>query len=133
MHPGKGGVMQTGQIPILRIGTTLLASIQIELRDTTAQAFQQDVLKAIEKSRSRGLIIDITGLDMVDTFVARILTDTGRMAKLMGTETVLVGMRPEVAATLVRMGFSMQGVHTALNVDEGMALLAQLQGSQAKG
>jgi rsbT antagonist protein RsbS len=125
--------MQTGHIPILRIGTTLLASIQIELRDTTARAFQEDVLRAIEKSRSRGLIIDITGLDMVDTFVARILTDTGRMAKLMGTETVLVGMRPEVAATLVRMGFSMQGVHTALNVDEGMALLAHLQGSQAKG
>jgi rsbT antagonist protein RsbS len=123
--------MQSGQIPILRLGTTLLASIQIELRDTTAQAFQQDVLKAIEKTRSRGLVIDITGLDMVDTFVARILTDTGRMAKLMGTETVLVGMRPEVAATLVRMGFSMQGVHTALNVDEGLALLTGLQGSQA--
>ncbi len=121
--------MQSGQIPILRIGATLLASIQIELRDTTAQAFQQDVLKAIEKTRSRGLVIDITGLDMVDTFVARILTDTGRMAKLMGTETVLVGMRPEVAATLVRMGFSMQGVHTALNVDEGLALLATLQAS----
>lgn len=124
--------MQTGQIPILRIGTTLLASIQMELRDTTAQAFQQDVLKAIEKSRSRGLIIDITGLEMVDTFVARILTDTGRMAKLMGTETVLVGMRPEVAATLVRMGFSMEGVHTALDVDEGLALLAELQGSKAR-
>jgi rsbT antagonist protein RsbS len=124
--------MQTGMIPILRIGATLLASIQIELRDTTAQAFQQDVLKAIERTRSRGLIIDITGLDMVDTFVARILTDTGRMAKLMGTETVLVGMRPEVAATLVRMGFSMQGVHTALNVDEGMTLLAILQGSKAR-
>lgn len=123
--------MQSGQIPILRIGTTLLASIQVELRDTSAQAFQQDVLKAIEKSRSRGLIIDITGLDMVDTFVARILTDTGRMAKLMGTETVLVGMRPEVAATLVRMGFSMQGVQTALNVDEGLALLATLQRSGA--
>lgn len=124
--------MQSGQIPILRIGTTLLASIQIELRDTTAQAFQQDVLKAIEKTRSRGLLIDITGLDVVDTFVARILTDTGRMAKLMGTETVLVGMRPEVAATLVRMSFSMQGVHTALNVDEGLALLARLQGSQVR-
>lgn len=124
--------MQSGLIPILRIGTTLLASIQTELRDTSAQAFQQDVLKAIEKSRSRGLIIDITGLDMVDTFVARILTDTGRMAKLMGTETVLVGMRPEVAATLVRMGFSMQGVQTALNVDEGLALLATLQRSQAR-
>jgi rsbT antagonist protein RsbS len=124
--------MQSGMIPILRIGATLLASIQVELRDTTAQAFQQDVLKAIEKTRSRGLVIDITGLDMVDTFVARILTDTGRMAKLMGTETVLVGMRPEVAATLVRMGFSMQGVHTALNVDEGMALLATLQRSQGR-
>jgi rsbT antagonist protein RsbS len=125
--------MQSGLIPILRIGSTLLASIQVELRDTTAQAFQQDVLKAIEKSRSRGLVIDITGLDMVDTFVARILTDTGRMAKLMGTETVLVGMRPEVAATLVRMGFSMQGVHTALNVDEGLTLLAQLQRAQGQG
>lgn len=124
--------MQSGLIPILRIGATLLASIQVELRDTSAQAFQQDVLKAIEKTRSRGLVIDITGLDMVDTFVARILTDTGRMAKLMGTETVLVGMRPEVAATLVRMGFSMQGVHTALNVDEGMALLADLRDSQSR-
>jgi rsbT antagonist protein RsbS len=124
--------MQSGLIPILRIGGILLASIQTEMHDTSAQAFQQDVLKAIERTRSRGLVIDITGLDMVDTFVARILTDTGRMAKLMGTETVLVGMRPEVAATLVRMGFSMQGVHTALNVDEGMALLATLQKSQGR-
>lgn len=124
--------MQSGLIPILRIGGTLLASIQNELNDTSAQSFQQDVLKAIERTRSRGLVIDITGLDMVDTFVARILTDTGRMAKLMGTETVLVGMRPEVAATLVRMGFSMQGVHTALNVDEGMALLATLRSSQGR-
>ena len=121
-----------GPIPILRIGSTLLASIQIELRDTTAKSFQQDVLKSIERTRARGLIIDITGLDTVDTFVARILTDTGRMAKLMGTETVLVGMRPEVAATLVRMGFVMQGVHTALNIDEGLALLGRLQGAQAK-
>lgn len=124
--------MQSGLIPILRIGATLLASIQTELRDATATSFQQDVLNAIEKTRSRGLVIDITGLDMVDTFVARILTDTGRMAKLMGTETVLVGMRPEVAATLVRMGFSVQGVHTALNIDEGMALLASLQRSQGR-
>jgi rsbT antagonist protein RsbS len=121
-----------GPIPILRIGSTLLASIQIELRDTTAKSFQQDVLKSIEKTRARGLIIDITGLDTVDTFVARILTDTGRMAKLMGTETVLVGMRPEVAATLVRMGFVMQGVLTALNIDDGLTLLGRLQGAQAK-
>lgn len=124
--------MATGLIPILRLGSTLLATIQIELRDTTAQAFQQDVLKTIEKTRARGLVIDITGLDMVDTFVARILTDTGRMAKLMGAETVIVGMRPEVAATLVRMGFVMQGVHTALNIEDGMALLTQLQGGPRK-
>jgi rsbT antagonist protein RsbS len=112
-------------IPILRIGSNLLATIQVELRDTTAQSFQQDVLKAIEKSRAKGVVIDITALDTVDTFVARILTETGRMAALMGTRTVLVGMRPEVAATLVRMGFNMQGVHTALNIEEGLALLAQ--------
>lgn len=117
--------MHPGQIPILRIGSNLLATIQVELRDTIAQSFQQDVLTAIEKSKARGLVIDITALDTVDTFVARILTDTGRMAALMGTRTVLVGMRPEVAATLVRMGFDMQGVHTALNIEEGLALLAR--------
>jgi rsbT antagonist protein RsbS len=116
---------QQGQIPILRIGSNLLATIQVELRDTSAQAFQHDVLEAIEKYKAKGLVIDITALDTVDTFVARILTDTGRMAALMGTRTVLVGMRPEVAATLVRMGFNMQGVHTALNIEEGLALLAQ--------
>lgn len=123
--------MQQGQIPILRIGSNLLATIQVELRDTSAQAFQQDVLKAIERARTKGLVIDITALDTVDTFVARILTDTGRMAALMGTRTVLVGMRPEVAATLVRMGFNMQGVHTALNIEEGLDLLTQLPGSVA--
>ena len=124
--------MEAGMIPILRMGSTLLATIQTELRDTSAQAFQQDVLKALEKHRSRGLVIDITGLDTVDTFVARILTDTGRMAALMGARTVLVGMRPEVAATLVRMGFVMQGVHTALNIDDGMELLTKLQVTHVK-
>ncbi|MBZ4420212.1 STAS domain-containing protein [Myxococcus sp. RHSTA-1-4] len=119
-----------GQIPILRIGSTLLASIQVELKDTTAQALQADMLSVLEKEGARGLVLDITGLDTVDTFVARVLTDTGRMARLMGTHTVLVGMRPEVAATLARMGFSMQGVHTALNVEEGLALLARLVGAR---
>lgn len=114
-----------GSIPILRVGSTLLATVQIELRDTVADAFQEDVLEAISAENAAGLVIDITGLDMVDSYVARVLADTGRMAKLMGTETVLVGMRPEVAATLVRMGFRMQGVRTALNVDEGLDLLSR--------
>ncbi len=112
-----------GAIPILRIGSTLLATIHIDLRDAVAEAFQADVLLAIEKDGATGLVIDISGLDMVDTYVARILADTGRMAKLMGTQTVLVGMRPEVAATLVRMGYGMEGVRTALNLEEGLATL----------
>jgi rsbT antagonist protein RsbS len=118
--------MTRGQIPILRIGPTLLATVHIELRDAVAEAFQEDVLTAIEKTGSTGLLIDISGLDMVDSYVARIVAETGRMAKLMGTATVLVGMRPEVAATLVRMGYEMQGVQTALNVDDGLELLGHV-------
>ena len=115
-----------GSIPILRIGDTMLATVQVDLHDAVAEAFQSDVLRAVEKRRTRGLVIDISGLDMVDTYVARILADTGRMAKLMGTTTVIVGMRPEVSATLVRLGYSMDGVHTALNLDEGLALLEEI-------
>ena len=115
-----------GQIPILRIGATLLVSIQVELRDAVAEAFQADILLAIEKRGTTGLVVDISGLDMVDTYVARILAETGRMAKLMGTSTVLVGMRPEVAATLVRMGYGMEGVRTALDLDAGLALLGHV-------
>jgi rsbT antagonist protein RsbS len=113
----------TGPIPILRVGRTLLATIQTELRDNVANAFQQDVLLALERGGMAGLVIDISGLETVDTYVARVLADTGRMAKLMGAETVLVGMRPEIAATLVRMGYAMEGVQTALNLQEGLAAL----------
>jgi rsbT antagonist protein RsbS len=112
-----------GTIPILRVGTTLLATVHVELHDALAEAFQADVLSAIEKSAATGLVIDISGLDMVDTYVARILAETGRMARLMGTPTILAGMRPEVAATLVNMGFTMDGVRTALNLESALALL----------
>ncbi len=116
-----------GTIPILRMGNVLITTVHVELRDAVAEAFQADVLSAIEKRRTNGLVIDISGLDMVDTYVARILAETGRMARLMGTDTVLCGMRPEVSATLVRMGYSMEGVHAALDLDEGLALLRELQ------
>jgi rsbT antagonist protein RsbS len=115
--------MPRDSIPILRVGSVLLVSVQTELHDALAEAFQEDVLLAIEKGRASGLLIDISGLDTVDSYVARVLADTGKMARLMGTDTVLVGLRPEVAATLVRMGYGMTGVRTALNVDEGLALL----------
>jgi anti-anti-sigma factor len=98
-----------GSVPILRIGRTLLLSIQLELSDAVAEALQNDVLLAIEKHGTSSLVIDITGFDFVDTYVARILAETSKMARLMGTETVIVGMRPEVAATLVRMGYTMDG------------------------
>ena len=124
--------MQRGPIPILRVGSNLLTTIHVDLRDTIAEAFQEDVLLAIERTGVKGLVIDITGLEEVDTYVARILADTGRMAKLMGTSTVLVGMRPEVAATLIRMGYSMEGVDTALDVDDGIALLLARKQKRAK-
>ena len=112
-----------GVIPILRMGDVLLTTVHVELRDAVAEGFQADVLSAIERSRARGLIIDISGLDMVDSYVARILAETGRMARLMGTTAILCGMRPEVSATLVRMGFPMGTVQTALDLEEGLELL----------
>lgn len=115
--------MARGNIPILRVANNLLVTVQTDLHDAVAEAFQEDLLAAIEKTGAAGLLVDVTGLDVVDSYVARVLADTAKMARLMGTETVIVGIRPEVAATLVRMGYAMTGVRTALNVDEGLALL----------
>ena len=115
-----------GTIPVLQVRSTLVVTIQVELRDTIADAFQEDVLQRIAATSARGLVIDISGLEMVDSYVARFIANTGRMAKLMGTETVLVGMRPEVAATLVRMGFRMEGARTALNLEEGLDLVEEV-------
>jgi rsbT antagonist protein RsbS len=116
--------MASGPIPILKIGPTLLATIQIDLHDTVVDAFQNDVLEEIEKTGANGLIIDISALETVDSYVARMLANTAKMAKLMGTDTVIVGMRPGVAATLVRMGYYMEGIDTALSLEEGLQLQA---------
>ncbi len=116
------------RIPILRVGTTLIAPIQLDLHDRVADEFQQDLLDALARNNATGLVCDISSLEMVDSYVARKLVDTGTMARLMGATTVLVGMRPEVAATLVRMGYGMEGVHTAADLEEGLALVAKLVG-----
>lgn len=113
----------SGAVPILRVAGVLLVSIQVDLGDTVAEALQEDILQAISRTASTGLIIDVTGLEVVDSFVARVLVDTARMARLMGTETVIAGLRPEVAATLVRMGFDVSDVRAALDIDSGLALL----------
>jgi rsbT antagonist protein RsbS len=108
-------------IPILRVRGHLLVSVQSELGDEVVHQFQSDVLEAIHADRGRGgLLIDISGLEVVDTYVARVLADTAAMAKLMGRETVVCGMRPEVAATLVQMGYLLTTVTTALDVDDGL-------------
>jgi rsbT antagonist protein RsbS len=114
--------MPAGAIPILKLGSTLLATIQTELYDTIVDAFQGDVLQEIEKTGANGLIVDISALETVDSYVARMLANTAKMAKLMGAETVIVGMRPGVAATLVRMGYYMEGIQTALSLEEGLEL-----------
>jgi len=114
----------SGPIPILKIGSTLLATIQIELHDTIVDSFQNDALEEIERTGANGLIIDISALETVDSYVARMLANTAKMAKLMGAGTVIVGMRPAVAATLVRMGYFMDGIQTALSLEEGLELQA---------
>jgi len=116
--------MPDGAIPILKIGRTLLASIQLDLHDTVVDEFQNNLLLEIERTGSRGLIIDISSLESVDSYVARMLANTGKMANLMGSETVIVGMRPAVAATLVRMGYFMSGIRTALSLEEGLEVLS---------
>ena len=117
--------MKRGPIPILKIGRTLITSVQTELRDRTVDLFQQDILSMIDSTGARSLVIDISALDTLDTYVARMLTSTGKMARLMGARTVIVGMRPEVAATLVRMGFPLKDLETALSLEEGLELVNQ--------
>lgn len=114
-------------IPILRVHGHLLVSVQTELADDVVAQFQNDVLEAIDRDRDRGggLLLDISGLEIVDTWVARVLAETAAMARLMGWETVICGMRPEVAATLVQMGYLLEGVLTALDVDSGLEILDQ--------
>ncbi|RLP55237.1 MAG: STAS domain-containing protein [Ketobacter sp.] len=111
------------RIPILKMGQQLLVSIQVDMHDKLAMALQDDLTKRIVKDRARGVLIDISSLDIVDSFVGRMISDTALMAKILDAETVLVGMQPAVAITLVELGLTLDGVKTALNVERGMAML----------
>jgi len=112
-------------IPILRMGAFLLVSIQVEMHDNLALTLQDDLTRAIERTGARGVLIDITALDMVDSFIGRIIGDMSSMSRLLDAQTVLVGMRPAVAITLVELGMSMTGVRTALTVERGMRMLRE--------
>ncbi|HEX7363497.1 MAG TPA: STAS domain-containing protein [Bryobacteraceae bacterium] len=111
------------RIPILKLGSFLLVTIQVDMHDQLALALQDDLTDRIVRDRARGVLIDISALDVVDSFIGRMLGNIATMARILDAETVVVGMRPSVAITLVELGVSLQGIRTALNVDRGMDLL----------
>ena len=111
------------RIPILKMGRFLLVSIQVDMDDRTALTLQDDLTERIVKDRAKGVLIDISSLDVVDSFIGRMLANTAAMAHILDAETVVVGMQPSVAITLVELGLSLKGVRSALNVERGMDLL----------
>jgi rsbT antagonist protein RsbS len=121
------------QIPILRIGRCLLVTIQVDMHDRLAMALQDDLTQKIVATRARGVLIDISALEIVDSFIGRMLNNIAAMARVLDAHTVVVGMRPAVAITLVELGLSLSGVKTALNVDKGMALINGLIGVDTGG
>jgi rsbT antagonist protein RsbS len=111
------------RIPILRMGEFLLVTIQVDMHDQLALKLQDDLSNTIQKFTSKGVLIDISTLEMVDSFIGRMVADISGIAKILGAETILVGMQPAVAITLVELGLSLPGVATALNVERGMELM----------
>jgi rsbT antagonist protein RsbS len=114
------------QIPILKVGRCLLVSIQIDMHDQLALALQDDLTQKLVATRARGVLIDISALDLVDSFIGRMLSNIAGMARVLDAHTVVVGMRPQVAITLVELGLTLAGIRTALDVDKGLALINRL-------
>lgn len=111
------------RIPILKMGPFLLVTIQVDLYDRLALNLENDLITMVSKTGARGVLIDISAVNIVDSFMGRILGNIASMARIMDAETIVVGMQPAVAITLVELGLTLPGVHTALNVEKGMDLL----------
>jgi rsbT antagonist protein RsbS len=116
------------RIPILRMGRFLLVTLQVDMHDQLALRLQDDLTNAIQAKEAKGVLIDISALEMVDSFMGRMIADISGMARILDARTVLVGMQPAVAITLVELGLSLPGVGTALNVERGMRLLERVLG-----
>ena len=116
------------RIPILKMGDYLLVTIQVDMHDRLAMTLQDDLTSRIVSAHARGVLIDISALEIVDSFIGRMLADIAAMSRVLDAETVVVGMRPAVAITLVELGLSLTGVRTALNVEKGMALIGRAVG-----
>ncbi|MDA8445346.1 STAS domain-containing protein [Paracidovorax valerianellae] len=121
------------RIPILRMGETLLVTIQVDMQDQTALMLQEDLADRIAKTGATGVMIDISGLEIVDSFVGRMLSTISGIARILSAHTVVVGMQPAVAITLVELGLSLEGVRTALNVERGMLLLGRIRQEHGLG
>lgn len=118
------------RIPILRMGDFLLVTIQVDMHDQLALTLQEDLSERISNTSAKGVLIDISALDIVDSFIGRMIGTISGLSKIMDAETVLVGMQPAVAITLVELGLTLPGVSTALNVERGMTLLRERVQSQ---
>jgi rsbT antagonist protein RsbS len=114
------------QIPIMKIGDCLLVSIQVDMHDRLAMSLQDELTTKVVETRARGVMIDISALEIVDSFIGRMLNNIAAMTRVLDAVTVVVGMRPAVAITLVELGLQLTGVKTALNVDAGLALIRRL-------
>lgn len=121
------------RIPILRMGEYLLVTIQVDMHDQLALTLQDDLTAGITKYNARGVLIDISSLAIVDSFIGRMISNIAGMARILDAHTVVVGMQPAVAITLVELGLSLPGVRTALTVDRGMKLLSQLRKADRRG
>ena len=117
------------RIPILKMGEFLLVTIQVDMHDRLATTLQDDLTERIVKARAHGVLIDISSLEVVDSFIGRMLGNIAAMSRVLDAQTVVVGMRPAVAITLVELGLSLPGVRTALNVERGMELLRAALGN----
>lgn len=115
-------------IPILKIGSALLVTIQVDMHDQLATRLQEDLTEKIVRHRTRGVLIDISALEIVDSFIGRMLANIANVSRLLDADTVVVGMRPEVAITLVELGLGLPGVKTALNAERGLALIGGVSG-----
>ena len=113
-------------IPILKINDILLVSIQVDLHDRLALTLQDDLTNKIASTGAHGVLIDISSVEMVDSFIGRVIGNISAMSRILDAETILVGMRPEVAITIVELGMSLKGVRTALNVDKGIQILREV-------
>lgn len=120
------------EVTILRMGENIIVPIQVELHDRAAMKLQEDILIKIEETGASGLIIDVSSISIVDSFLGRLLGDTAKMARMMGVESVLVGMKKEVVITLIQLGMVIKDLHTALNLEEGLLLLEKLKSGRVE-